>query len=126
MAYDEGLADRVRHTVASLTDVAEIKMFGGLCFTLRGNMFAGIVGDELMVRVDPNRHDELVSRAHARPMDFTGRPMKGFLYISATGIRDARALQRWIGTTLEYVEPMPPKKSRSRTKSRIASRARAR
>ncbi len=79
MAYDEGLAQRIREALDDRPGIAERKMFGGLCFTLNGNMACGVTGDELMVRVGPDKHAEALERPHARKMDFTGRPMKGLV-----------------------------------------------
>lgn len=109
MAYDERLAERVREQLAPLRGVDEIKMFGGLCFTLNGNMTVGVLGSDLLVRFEPARTDEVLERPHAREMDFTTRPMKGFAQVAPTGLRDARALRRWLDLSLEYVGPMPPK-----------------
>ena len=77
MAYDEGLAERIRDTLSDLNDTTEMKMFGGLAFLLNGNMAVGIVKDDLMVRVGAEAHDDLLALPGARPMDFSGRPMKG-------------------------------------------------
>ncbi|MDP2674691.1 MAG: TfoX/Sxy family protein [Dehalococcoidia bacterium] len=74
MAYDEELAERVRRALAGRKGISEKKMFGGIAFMLGGNMFCGIVKDQLMVRVGPERYDDALSRPHARPMDFTGPP----------------------------------------------------
>jgi hypothetical protein len=78
MAYDEKLAQRVRQALSGQDGIVEKKMFGGLAFMLHGNMSVGVEKDRLMVRVGPDRYDEALARPHARPMDFTGRPMKGF------------------------------------------------
>jgi hypothetical protein len=75
MAYDEGLADRIREALAGEKGVDEIKMMGGLCFMIGGHMALGIVGEELMIRVGPDRYQRVLGRSHAREMDFTGRSM---------------------------------------------------
>ena len=77
MAYDEGLAERIRTHTDDLDGIRERKMFGGLAFMYHGNMAMGVIGDELMVRVGPDAWAESVALPHAREMDFTGRPMKG-------------------------------------------------
>ena len=82
MPYDERLAGRVRAVMADADGVRERKMFGGLAFLLNGNMCCGVVRDDLMVRVGPDDYDQSLKRAHARPMDFTGKPMKGFVDVS--------------------------------------------
>src|SRR5688572_3041589 len=78
-------------------------MFGGIAFLLDGKMFIGIANDDLMVRVGPDRHDEALARPHVRPMDFTGRPMRGYVFVAPAGIRDARALTRWIDWSAAFV-----------------------
>src|SRR5687767_10412560 len=102
MPYDEELADRVRSAIASIGRTAEIAMFGGLCFTLNRHMFVGVMNDDLMVRVGPERHDETLKLKGARPMDFSGRPMKGYVFIDKGAIRDRRTLERWIKMGSEF------------------------
>lgn len=109
MAYDEGLAQRIRETLQDQADLTERKMFGGLAFMLRGNMLVGVLGDTLMARVGPNRNTQALARPHARPMDFTGKPMKGYVYVSPEGIAADKALAEWIGHCLEFVNGLPPK-----------------
>ena len=84
-------------------------MFGGLAFLLRGNMCVGVVGDELMVRVGPESYDEAVRQPHAREMDFTGRPMKGFVYIACEGFESDADLQRWVARGVRFAASMPAK-----------------
>ena len=110
MPYDERLAERIRKQLGDRRDVVEKKMFGGLAFMLRGHMTCGVVRDELMVRVGPERYDEALTRAHARPMDFTGKPLKGMVYVASAGIRDAKALKRWIDLGVAHTDSLPPKK----------------
>jgi TfoX/Sxy family transcriptional regulator of competence genes len=109
MAFDEGLAERIRRMLADRGDVSEKKMFGGIAFMIRGHMSVGIVKDDLMVRVGPDAQEQLVRQPHARPMDFTGRPMKGFLYVDSSGLDTDEDLQRWVGHGLEYVASLPAK-----------------
>ena len=120
MAYDEKLADRLRELMATNRGVIEKKMFGGLAFMVRGHMAFGVVGDELMVRVGPDAHDEAVARPHARPMDFTGRPMRGMVYVARPGIATRAALAAWIDRALRFnaeQSPRPaPAKKRTRTR----------
>ena len=85
MAFDETLADRVRDILAPQPGLGERKMFGGLCFTLRGNMVCGIVGDTLMLRLNETLADEALRKPHVRPMDFTGRPMRNMVYVDPPG-----------------------------------------
>jgi TfoX/Sxy family transcriptional regulator of competence genes len=109
MAYDEALADRVRAAIGGTANVTEIKMFGGLCFTVNGNMAVGITGDELMVRMSPEDGQAALTEPHARPMDFTGRPMRGFLYIGPEALATTRSLRRWVDRGVAYASSLPPK-----------------
>lgn len=117
MAFDEQLANRVRACMGVRADVAEKKMFGGLAFMHRSKMFCGIVGEELMVRVSLEEYDACLAQPHVRPMDFTGRPMNGYVFIAREGVRTAKALQGWIQRGLDFVEtldenPKPVRKVR--------------
>jgi TfoX/Sxy family transcriptional regulator of competence genes len=109
VAYDEGLAQRVREVLANQRDVAERKMFGGLAFLVRGNMCCGVVGEQLMVRVGPAAYDEVLSQPHASEMNFTGRPMKGFVYVEPEGLDSDASLQAWVARATDFVRGLPPK-----------------
>lgn len=84
-------------------------MFGGLCFIIRGNMLCGIVDDRLMVRVGPEAYESSMKMKYALPMDFTGRVMKGMIYVDAQGLRGAKALNQWLEQGLAFVAELPPK-----------------
>ena len=109
MAYDEELAERVRGALAGCEGLTEKRMFGGIAFMLRGNMSCGIVSDKLMVRVGPERFDEALTLPHARPMDFTGRPMRGMVYVTPEGCRTDEALKRWVEQGLNFAATLPAK-----------------
>jgi TfoX/Sxy family transcriptional regulator of competence genes len=109
MAYDEGLAERLREIFEDLPAVGEKKMFGGLAFMVHGHMSCGIVDDTLMVRVGPDQYADALSRPHARKMDFTGKPLKGFVYVAPEGIETDDALAAWVRLSLGYVATLPPK-----------------
>jgi TfoX/Sxy family transcriptional regulator of competence genes len=96
MAYDEGLAERIRGVLRGRDDVVERKMFGGIAFMVAGRMACGVIHDDLMVRVGPDAHDEAVTEPHARPMDFTGRPMRGMVYVEPGGVSSDADLARWV------------------------------
>ena len=108
MAYDEQLAERVREVLAPLPGVVERKMFGGLAFMVDGHMCCGIVGDELMLRLGIDGAEDALERAHVRPMDFTGRPMAGMVFVSSEGLRGA-ALAGWVERSTGFVRTLPPK-----------------
>ena len=108
MAYDEDLADRVRDAVPHDAPVVERKMFGGLTFLLNGNMFCGIVHEALMLRLGPAGAPRALAEAHVRPMDFTGRPMPGMVFVDPPGLHDD-ALQRWVDQAAAFVRGLPPK-----------------
>jgi hypothetical protein len=109
MAYDEGIAQRIRETLQDRDDVVEKKMFGGIAFMVRGNMCVGVTGEDLMLRVGKARHPEFAEREHVRPMDFTGKPLGGFLYLAPEGYESDEGLAEWIGIALEYVLTLPAK-----------------
>ena len=109
MPFDEQLAQRVRQMLKGKRGVTERRMFGGLCFLLRGNMCFGVERDRLVVRVGPEQYARALSKPHARPMDFTGRPLKGFVYVSAKGNRTAASLKAWIARSLDFVGSLPSK-----------------
>ncbi|MGI9592461.1 MAG: TfoX/Sxy family protein [Myxococcota bacterium] len=106
---DEGLAERIRELLEERTDVTEKKMFGGLAFLLGGNMCAGIVGDELMVRVGPDGYQDALAQPCAREMDFTGRSLKGLVYVDCEGIEDDAELAGWVARGVRFAGALPPK-----------------
>lgn len=118
MSYDEGLADRIRDALTGEAGIGEKEMFGGIAFLHAGRMFVGIVKDELMVRVGPDRHDESLRERHVRPMDFTGRPMKGYVFVKPAGIESDAALEKWIRRALEHVQTLPVKTTKKLRKTR--------
>ena len=109
MTFDEGLAERVRDLVADQPDISERKMFGGLCFMRGGNMCFGIVGSELMVRVGPDAYETTLALPNAREMDFTGRSMRGMVYVGAAGLSEDDDLSRWLNRGLDYAGSLPPR-----------------
>jgi len=108
VAYDEQLADRVREVLPDPALVSERKMFGGLAFILGGHMFCGVVKDELMLRLGPEGAERALNRPHVRPMDFTGRPMKGMVFVDRDGLKGA-ALRRWVNAGAAFARQRPPK-----------------
>ena len=109
MAFDEQLAERIRETLSDHDGVAERHMFGGLAFMVDGHMCVGVVRGDLMVRVGPEQHQQALGKPHARTMDFTGRPMKGFVYVAPDGVASDRDLEAWLDLGLRFVASLPPK-----------------
>ena len=113
MAFDEKLGDRVRDALPDdvMPRVTERKMFGGLAFMLDGNMFVGIVGDELMARLGPEGGDAALKKPHVREMDFSGRPMRGMVFVAPGGL-GGRKLNKWVDDALSFAGTLPPKESK--------------
>jgi TfoX/Sxy family transcriptional regulator of competence genes len=109
MAFDEKLADRVRRALAGQRGIAEKKMFGGLAFMLRGNMCCGVLRDDLVLRVGPDAYVAELKRPHARVMDFTHKPMKGYIYVAPKGVATAAALRSRLAPAIRFVTALPPK-----------------
>jgi TfoX/Sxy family transcriptional regulator of competence genes len=107
--YSEPLAVRVRAALGQRSSLHEKKMFGGLAFMLRGHMCCGIIGDTLMVRVGSAAHEQALARPYARPMDFTGKPTRGFVYVDPEGIAAPAGLQGWLDLALAYNGSLPEK-----------------
>lgn len=102
MAYNQKLADRVRESLVSLQNIEEKEMMGGLVFMYNDKMCVGIIKDELMCRVAPELHDTLVEKNGCRTMDFTKRPMKGYILIEDVGMKTQKELDYWIGLALDF------------------------
>ncbi len=109
MAFDEGLAERIRDVLVDEAWVAEKKMFGGLAFMYQGHMFVGIVGESLMVRVGPVEYKNDLQRPHVREMDFTGKPMKGYVFVDPAGHERDEDLAQWVEKARFFVSHLPPK-----------------
>jgi len=112
MAYDEKLEARIRDLLGPRPDLESKKMFGGLCFLINGNMACGVLNDDLIAKVDPERNDALLKKPGARPFDFSGRPMKGILYVGPGGVKGAKDLRFWVETSVEHALSKPPKKGK--------------
>lgn len=110
MPYDEILAARVRRELAERDDVTERQMFGGLAFMVGGHMCCGVIGYDLVLRLGAEAADAALDEPHTRPMDFTGRPMNGYIYVSANGASTEGALRGWIDLALSFTTELPPKR----------------
>lgn len=102
MAYSETLANRVRERLVNLQNIEEKEMMGGLVFMYNEKMCIGIIKDELMCRIDPKLHETVVEKLGCRTMDFTKRPMKGYILIEDIGMKTQKDLDYWIGLALDY------------------------
>ncbi len=120
MAYDLGLADRIRVTLGQLGNFSERKMFGGLCFLVNGHMCCGIVKCDLMLRLTPEAAATALREPNTRPMDFTGKPMKSMIYVEAAGIDSDSSLERWVRCAERVARALPGKAEKPRVPSRKA------
>ncbi len=102
MAFNDALSDKVRELLADRDDVTEMKMFGGLCFMVDKKMCIGIVKDELMCRLNPETYESVLDRPGCREMDFTGKRMKGFVYVDESGFNSQKDLAFWVDLCLEF------------------------
>src|SRR5262245_15958499 len=103
MAYDEGVAERIRQALSGKENLTEKKMFGGLAFLMNGNMLVGVMGNRLLVRTGPKEHGSALKRAHTGPMTFTGKPMRGFVVVEPAGFATGQELRSWISLALGFV-----------------------
>lgn len=109
MAFDEALAERVRKALGGNFKLAEKRMFGGLAFLLDGNMCHGIIGADLIARLGPSRAEQALAEPHTKVFDMSGRPMKGWVVVTASGLVDDQALKRWVGACVDHTRTLPPK-----------------
>jgi TfoX/Sxy family transcriptional regulator of competence genes len=114
MAYDEALAERVRTLIGrSQKNIEEKRMFGGLCFMVNEKMCVGVEKERLMVRLDPAVYNEAMRRPGCRPMDFTGRVMKGFVFVDSDVLNSDAELEYWVDLALDYNKIAKPSRKRS-------------
>ena len=119
MAYDEMLAERVSDILhAGNVSFKTRKMFGGVAYMVKGKMCVGVLQQDLMVRLDPEIYEKALFRKGAREMNFTGRPMKGFVFIDPTGTNTTTRLKNWINLALQYNPKAPVSKKKSQSKGR--------
>lgn len=102
MAFDEKLVDRIRESLVDIKKVEEKNMFGGVCFMVNGKMCIGVVKDEMMCRIDPKMDEIVLEKEGCRQMDFTGKPMKGYVFISNSGMKTKKAFEYWVSLCLEF------------------------
>ena len=110
MAYDITLAERVGALLRRRKHITQKKMFGGVCFLVNGNMCCGVDRDKLVVRVGIESYEQLLQKRHVKPMDFTGRPLRGFIYVMPAGLKSRNALASWLERGLRYADLLPAKR----------------
>ena len=109
MAYDEQLAERIRALLGGTGDAAELKMFGGWCATVAGNMAIGVLGDDLIVRVGPKAYPDALSEPGVREFDFSGRPMSGWVFVDGSAVRTDDGLGAWVDRGIGFAQSLPAK-----------------
>ena len=107
MAADEKLAAALRAALAKRADVVEKKMFGGLTFMVAGHMCCGATASDLIFRVGPERYAACLKERHARPMDITGKPIKGMLFVAPEAAANAKEVAKWTDWSLQFVDSLP-------------------
>lgn len=118
MAYNAKLADRTREIISRThKNVEEKKMFGGLCFMVNDKMCVGVEQERLMVRLDPERSEEALEKEGAAPMDFTGKVMKGFVFVDIDSVKTIKKLEYWISLALDYNKKAKPSKKKRKKDS---------
>ena len=110
MAYDETLAIRIEKALSGVPNVEQKNMFGGAAFMVRKHMCVGVVNDMLMARVGPDQYEDCLKEKHAKEMMFTGKPMKGMIYVDPDGISTEVQLTNWIEKCLYFISKLPDKK----------------
>ena len=112
MAYNEKTADRIRKALAGIKKLTEKKMFGGIAFMVNDKMCMGVDNDDIIIRCEPERTDELLALKGARPFDLTGRPMKGWLLVSEEGTKAKTDFDFWVQTAIEGNKKVKPSKKK--------------
>jgi hypothetical protein len=109
MAYDEALAHHIRTRLGDHPGLTSREMFGGIAFMVNGNMAVGVAGEELMVRVGKEAHDEAMARPGTRVFDMSARPMRGWILVSSEGYAADAILDDWIARGVAFAESLPPR-----------------
>lgn len=118
MAYDEKLAQRIRLQLGNRRGISERKMFGGIAFMLDSKMCCGVLDSDLVARMSAEDCAAALKRPHIRPMDFTGKPLKGFLYVGAATLRSEAALRNWVERCVTFVKTLPAKPAKKKVARR--------
>lgn len=114
MPFDPTLRDRVEALLKGKRGISSLRMFGGVCYLVNGNMAFGVEGTRLVVRVGPADYDAALKVRHARPMDFTGRPLRGFVYVQPAGLVGAVSLRFWIERGIRFAGSLPKRGPRAK------------
>lgn len=114
MAYDETLADRIREILVDLPQVEEKEMMGGVAFMVNNKMCVGVIKDEMMARIDPGLYEDALEKHGCHPMDFTGKPMRGWIFVSPEGIQNVKDLTYWINLALDFNSIAKPYKKKKK------------
>lgn len=114
MAFDEKLNNRIREALSVIKKVEEKHMFGGTCYMVNGKMCVGVVGDEMMCRIDHDLYEVALEKPGCRPMDFTGKPMRGYVFVSQDGMKTKKQLDYWINLCLEFNKKAKAAKKRKK------------
>lgn len=109
MAYDEELAQRIASILKGSRGISNKKMFGGIAFMVNGNMAVGVNESDLMLRVGKEQYNALLKKEGAREMDFTGKALKGFIYVDETGYKNDQELEQWMSYALDFAKLLPKK-----------------
>lgn len=111
MEFENDLERRIRGILSDKLHLETRKMFGGVCFLLRGHMLCGIAKGKFVARIGPDAYEEALQEPHVLPMDFTGKPLKGMVYVLPAGIQTNAVLTNWIDRSIEFVNQLPSKKN---------------
>lgn len=122
MAYSEKLAERIRKRLVDVPNVEEKAMMGGLAFMLNGKMCVGVSDAALMCRINPELYESALHKKGCRPMDFTGRPMRGWVFIDEDGMQNSKDFDYWINLALEFNKLAKPYKKKSRVSAKRAAK----
>jgi hypothetical protein len=122
MACDEGLVDRIRDVLHGVRGIGEIRMLGGVCFTLNGNMLCGVIKDELMCRIGESAYAPALRRQHVREMDFAKRPMKGYVFVASAGLAEDEDVRSWVEACRAFVGNMPMKMPKEKAAAKALKR----
>jgi TfoX/Sxy family transcriptional regulator of competence genes len=119
MAYSEKISNKIREALADIRKVEEKEMFGGMCYMVNGKMCMGVIKDEMMCRIDPEEYETALTKKGCREMDFNGRPMKGYVFVSEDGFKSKRDLDYWVGLCLEFNTKAKSSKKKPSAKKKI-------